>query len=325
MSQTNKSFFDPRRAARSFFSKKELPFPSTSRDKDILVIKLSALGDIILALPAMAAIRAAHPRARITLLTTAPYAPVLAASPYFNHIQIDRRARFWDLPSLAYLRRQLAGFDLVYDLQTSARSSRYFKLAGKPAWSGIAKGCLLPHDDPNRNNLHTRERLAGQLHDAGIFDIPFPDLSWLTRADVSDFNLPEKFILLAPGASPHRPEKRWPAESFRELSRHLPLTAVLVGGPGEQLPVVVYASDLIGQTTLLELAAITARATLAIGNDTGPMHLAAALGIPSIVLFSGASNPALTAPRYPDGAFPSILRAPSLRDLKVAEVLAALP
>jgi ADP-heptose:LPS heptosyltransferase len=320
MSQSSKSFLR-RRPAGAFFSKKRpLPFPSTARNKDILVIKLSALGDIILAFPAMAAIRAAHPRARITLLTTPPYAPLLAASPYFNHIEIDRRARFWDLPSMAHLRRQLAGYDLVYDLQTSARSSAYFKLAGRPAWSGIAKGCLLPHDDPGRNSLHTRERLAGQLHDAGIFHMPPPDLAWLKTASIAHLNLPDSFTLLIPGASAHRPEKRWPY--FAELARQL-ANPVILGGQGEGAG--ISGLNLAGQTTLLELAAITARATLAIGNDTGPMHLAAALGIPSIVLFSAASNPDLTAPRYPDGSFPTILRAPNLQDLPVAEVLQALP
>jgi ADP-heptose:LPS heptosyltransferase len=55
------------------------------------------------------------------------------------------------------------------------------------------------------------------------------------------------------------------------------------------------------------------------------MHLAGALGIPSVVLFSGASDPALTAPRLPDGSWPIIHRAPTLQDLPVAQVLASLP
>jgi ADP-heptose:LPS heptosyltransferase len=55
------------------------------------------------------------------------------------------------------------------------------------------------------------------------------------------------------------------------------------------------------------------------------MHLAAALGIPSVVLFSAASNPALTAPRYPDGGWPTILSAPNLQNLPVAQVLGTLP
>jgi len=287
---------------------------------EILIIKHGAFGDIVLSFPAMAAIRAAHPKARITLLTTKPYAAFLKPSPWFDHIEVDSRPAPWNLPGLARLRRQLAGFDRVYDLQTSARSSRYFMLAGRPLWSGIAKGCSLPHIDPERNRLHTRERLAGQLHDAGIFDLPAPDLSWLTGTEISRFNLPETFTLIVPGASAHRPEKRWP--HFAELAPQL-ISPVIVGAKGEGAG--IPGLDLTGQTSLLELAAITARSKNAIGNDTGPMHLAAALGIPSIVLFSAASDPALTAPRYPDGAWPKILSAPALPDLPVAQVLAALP
>jgi ADP-heptose:LPS heptosyltransferase len=291
---------------------------------NILLIKHGAFGDILLSLPAMAAIRAAHPRAQLTLLTTAPYAPLLRRSGWFNNILVDSRPEFWNFFSLRKLRRELRAFDFVYDLQTSARSSHYFKLAGKPRWSGIAPGCALPHADPNRNKLHTRERLAGQLHDAGIFDILPPDLSWLTGADISRFDLPKEFALLVPAAAAHRPEKRWPEQNFAELAQKLAIPSVIVGGPGEEgskIPGI----DLAGKTSLLELAAIAARSKIAIGNDTGPMHLAALLGIPSIVLFSGASDPALTAPRYPDGGWPTILRAATLRDLPVANVLAALP
>lgn len=289
----------------------------------ILVIKHGAFGDIVLSFPAMAAIRAAHPTARITLLTTAPYAKLLAASLWFNQIITDSRPDFWNFPGLFKLRRQLRGYDMVYDLQTSSRTSRYFALAGKPRWSGIARGCALPHADPNRDNLHTRERLEGQLRDAGIFALPAPDISWLTGADISRFDLPEKFTLLVPGASPHRPEKRWPEQNFAELAQALPIPSVIIGGAGEAQN--IHGLNLTGETSLAELAAITARACVAIGNDTGPMHLAAALNIPSVVLFSAASDPALTAPRYQDGSWPITLSAPVLSDLPVAQVLAALP
>ena len=301
--------------------------PQSSRGRmEILVIKLSALGDFVLAFPAMTAIRAAHTQARITLLTTAPFAPLALASGWFDHVEIDRRPKIWNLPGLLRLREQLRGFDLVYDLQTSGRSSRYFALAGRPAWSGIAKGCSLPHADPNRVFQHSRERLEGQLHDAGIFGLPVPDLSW-AKADIGKFNLPERYAVLVPGAAPHRPEKRWPAQNFAALAQMLDMPVAVVGGTLEErkMAAEIGGIDLTGRTSLLELAAVMAHAHLAIGNDTGPMHLAAALVTKSVVLFSGASDPKLTAPRYPDGGWPVILRAPHLADLPVAQVRAALP
>ncbi len=291
----------------------------------ILVIKHGALGDIVLAMPAFAAILAKHPDAAITLLTTAPFKGFLERSPWFDCIEIDPRLPFWHLPAFLRLRRQLRGFEMVYDLQTSGRSSSYFRLAGRPPWSGIAAGCAFPHANPGRVTLHTRERIAEQLAMAGIADLPAPDLGWLTNADVSGFDLPENFALLVPGASATRPEKKWPAERFLQLAKNLNKEIVWVGGKGEQLPFEVPGLNLIGRTDLLQLAAVTARATLAIGNDTGPMHLAAVLNIPCAVLFSAASDPELTAPRYPDGGRPTILRAPSLADLPVATVLSSLP
>jgi ADP-heptose:LPS heptosyltransferase len=295
----------------------------------VLVIKHGALGDIVLAFPAFAAIRAAEAGAEITLLTTAPFAPLLAESPWFDRIETDTRPAVWNFLGMLRLRRQLLGFDMVYDLQTSARSTNYFALAGRPPWSGIAKGCSAPHANPGRNLMHTRERLAEQLAMAGIASLSAPDLSWLQAPP--PFDLPDKFVLLVPGASPHRPEKRWPAQKFGALAAGLKMPAVIAGGKAEAglaaaiQQVATGAIDLTGRTTLLELAAITARATLAIGNDTGPMHLAAALGVPSLVLFGGASDPALTAPRYPDGGWPVILREANLQDLPVAKILAALP
>jgi len=297
--------------------------------KRILVIRLSALGDMVLSFGPFAAIRAHHPADRITLLTTRPFAGLLAASPWFDAIAVDARPQWWDLPGLLRLRRQLRGFDLVYDLQTSGRSSRYFRLAGRPAWSGIARGASLPHANPGRDRMHTIDRQREQLEMAGITSFPKPDLSWL-RGDISRFGLPDRFALLVPGAAPHRPEKRWPAESYGVLAQALAghgLTPVIVGTRTEApLAATIRAAapatiDLTSRTEIADVAALAARAVLAIGNDTGPMHLAAAMGTRCIVLFGGASDPALTAPR----GDVRILRADDLRTLAPDRVAAALP
>ncbi|MDR3521960.1 MAG: glycosyltransferase family 9 protein [Acidocella sp.] len=296
----------------------------------ILVIKHGALGDIILAASAFAAIRAAHADDEITLMTTPPFAGFLSASPWFNHIITDARPEPWNISGIMKLRRQLRGFDMVYDLQTSSRSTRYFELAGKPRWNGIAPGCAMPHTDPQRDFIHTRERLAGQLAAAGIANLQPPDFSWV-QADISRFMLPPRFALLVPGAALHRPEKRWPEAKFAALAAQLPMRVVVVGSRSEAPLAAVIRSfapqaiDLTGQTSLLELIAVISRATLAVGNDTGPMHMAAALGVTSLVMFSAASDPKLTAPRYPDGGWPIILQAPHLAGLSVAQIVAALP
>lgn len=290
--------------------------------KRILVIRHGAFGDIVLSFPAMAAIRAHHADTEITLLTTKPYAALLGASPWFDRIVIDTKPEWWNLTGILRLKHQLAGFDMVYDLQTSGRSSRYFTLAGRPPWSGIAQGCAYP-DGHTRKTLHTRERLQGQLAAAGIAELPQPDLSWLTKPVPG---LPNRYAVLVPGAAPHRPEKRFPAEKFRDIAAALDMPVVVVGTAGEgALARIIGGIDLTGRTDFLELASVLRGAALAIGNDTGPMHLAAALGVPCISLFSAASDPSLTAPRSPDGGWPIVLRSANLQDLPVAQVLASLP
>jgi ADP-heptose:LPS heptosyltransferase len=299
----------------------------------ILVIRLGALGDFVQSFGPFAAIRAHHAGAHIALLTTRPFLDLARLAPWFDEVLLDERPEWWNVAGLARLSRMLRGFDFVYDLQTSSRSSRYFRLVGRPPWSGIAPGCSHPHADPRRDFMHTRERQREQLAVAGVTDFPSPDLSWLTGGE-SAFGLPSQGAVLVPGAAPHRPAKRWPAARFAALAQVLAgrgLTPVVLGTEREAPAAGLIAAscpeaiDLTGRTTLADIAAIAARARVAVGNDTGPMHVAAAVGCPCVALFSGDSDPDLTAPRYPGGGWPTILRVPDLADLSVERVAAALP
>jgi ADP-heptose:LPS heptosyltransferase len=299
--------------------------------KRILVIRLGALGDFVLSFAPFAAIRSHHPGDEITLLTTPPFAELGRHAPWFDRVVVDERPRWWDVPGLLHLIRQLHGFDFVYDLQTSGRSSRYYWLAGHPPWSGIAAGCLHPHANPRRDTMHTLERQREQLAMAGIVDLARPDLSWLSGAA---FDLPEPYALLVPGAAAHRPRKRWPAGRYGELAALLArrgITPLVIGSSAEAplaqaiLAACPTALDLTGQTAIADVAGLARRAALAVGNDTGPMHLAAAVGCPCVVLFSADSDPARTAPRGPGGAWPVVLREADLADLPVARVAASLP
>ena len=306
--------------------------------KRVLVIKLSALGDFVLALAAMKKIREAHKRAHITLLTTPPYEGLARSCPYFNAVEVDGRpdgVRAW----LALRRRlKAARFDRVYDLQTSSASARIFHLLRPmpPEWSGIAFGCSLPHKNRNRDRMHTLERQADQLKYAGIWPdapvtpgaAPPPDLSWILKkaSPLSPVAAkPRPYVMLIPGGSAHRLDKRWPAERFGELAKRLNKRGydiVIIGGLQEGAVArqiqkhVGTARDLTGRTDFASIALMGAKAALVVGNDTGPLHLAAATGAPTVVLFSKASNPGLSAPR----GHVTILQADDLGGLPVEAV-----
>ena len=308
----------------------------------ILVIKLGALGDFVQALAAMKHIRQAHPKAHITLLTPPPFEARARASPYFNAVENDGRPEGFS-DALAMIQRlRRAHYDRVYDLQTSSRSNFYFQLLRPfaPQWSGVAIGCGLPQKNANRGRMHTLERQADQLKAAGIWpdapirpgSAPPADLSWIldrkgASRPMNTAGTSRPYVLFVPGTSAHRPEKRWPVERFGELGvtlRQRGLEIIVVGGPQESglaraIQRQVQARDLTGRTDFAQIAALAARATLAVGNDTGPMHLIAAAGAPTIVLFSSASDPTLCGPR----GHVSVMQAENLNELPVASVLAA--
>lgn len=301
--------------------------------KRILVIKLGALGDFVLAMGPFAAIRQHHRDALITLLTTQPYAALAQASGYFDAVWPFGRPKRPDVSGLVRVVAAMRGgkFERVYDLQTSTRSSfYYFLLLGQtPQWSGIAPGCSHKHANPNRSRMHTIERQAEQLALAGIETTPPADLSW-ARADISRFNLPASYALLVPGGSAHRPAKRWPAAHYGELAAWLAgrgiLPVILGSGAEQELAdtieaVCPQAVSFVDRTDFFDILALAAGARAAIGNDTGPMHLIAARGCPSVALFSSVSDPARCAPR---GRQVTILRRASLAELAVSEVIASL-
>jgi ADP-heptose:LPS heptosyltransferase len=299
----------------------------------ILVIRLSALGDFIMALPAMAAIRRHHPTADITLLTTKPLAELGKRSGWFSHVEIDPKPRWGNLGTWWRLRRWLrAGrFDRVYDLQSQDRTAIYFRLfwpGRRPEWSGIAPGASHPHTDPGRGHMHALDIHAAQLAVAGIADIPPPDLSWLEDSK-SKLGLPSRIALLVPGSAPHRPAKRWPTENYAALAQRLvaaKITPVIIGVAAEKpLADVIRtlcpkARDLTGQTSLFQIATLARRAQFAVGSDTGPMHLIAMVGGRVVSLFSDESNPVRSAPR----GDVTVLHRPDLAELSVEEVAAAL-
>lgn len=300
----------------------------------ILVIKLGALGDVVQATGPFAAIRAHHADAHITLLTGSAYRDFLAASNWFDDVWVDVRPGWRNWRGWIGLRHRLkrGRFDRVYDLQTSDRSSAYFHIllpGRRPEWSGIARFASHPHANRQRDDMHTVDRQAEQLAMAGIADVPAPSLDWVS-ADISRFGLSGPYVLLVPGGSAHRPEKRWPVGAYTELARRLAargVTPVLIGAgadahaTGTVDSFCADARDLTAETSFAEIVELARGARGAVGNDTGPMHIIATAGCPTVALYSIASDPALCAQK---GSDVTILRRDLLSDLSVDEVEAAL-
>lgn len=311
--------------------------------KKVLVIQAGSIGQFVLSLAAMKRIRQAHLRARVTLLTRPQFESLAKASPYFNEVEAEEKPVVpsdW-LRIRNWIKREK--FDRVYDLENSGWTTALFALLRPfpPVWSGTARGARLRHRNPDRVLMHTLERQAEQLKVAGIWpdapigpgDAPGPDLSWILRRvqeprPVAGAPPPRPFVLMVPGGVENRPEKRWPLERYCELARQLRergYDIVIIGGPQESAlartiqKAAGNARDLTGRTDFSQIAVLGARAVLAVGNNTGPMHLIAAAGAPTIAVVPDEPDALLTAPR----GHVAVLQASSLDQLTVETVATA--
>ena len=141
-------------------------------------------------------------------MTTKPYAELLRQTGWFDDIWIDKRPKLLNLMAFSDLMKKIAAgnFSRVYDLQTSERTSWYYKFLRKPRpeWVGTAKGASHRHHTPERTQLHTVKRHKQQMAVAGISPLPKPDISWL-KGDVTRFALPDKYAVIIPADRPTVP------------------------------------------------------------------------------------------------------------------------
>ncbi|MCW5752473.1 MAG: glycosyltransferase family 9 protein [Alphaproteobacteria bacterium] len=274
----------------------------------ILAIKHGALGDAVLAIGALQAIRRHHAGAHLALLTAAPAVELLAASGLFDETLVDARAGLTALGAnatvLAWLVR--GAFRTVYDLQASSRTRRYrrFLAAMRPrtVWH------VLP---AARAGEHAADRLAQCLAAAQIPG-PWPaDLDFLDAAP-EPFWPTAPFALLLPGGSARHPAKRWPPERFGAICNNLAdegIMPVLLGTEADRAACHKVGAgapgvlDLCGRTSLASLAGLGRRAVVALGNDSGPLHLLAQLGCPTLAIFGPGGDPGRSAPRGPRAAW----------------------
>jgi heptosyltransferase-1 len=284
----------------------------------ILLIKPSSLGDIIHALPTAAALRRAFPSASLTWLVKREWAEVLESNPHVDRVMpLDSSMRGW---SSAVRAIRSDRFDLVVDAQGLFRSALLGWLSGAPVRVGFSAGregsslfytqrVPLPHPV-----LHAVDRCLmlawalGAPRDSRRLEFPLPQ-DPATETRVSNLLLAEG---IAPGAilagvnpSARWPTKQWSPASFAAVADRLQeegVVVVIVGARSDRSVVDELMSrmkrppvDLCGKTGIKDLIALFRRVRVLITNDSGPMHVAAAVGTPVVALF-GPTDPARTGP-----------------------------
>ena len=338
------------------------PAPSSAGVRKILVVELWNIGDVVLTLPFLAQLRAHFPAARITLLGRAHAREVLAGSGLVDDFIVADLG--WTESTsgahpLAYPWRQLLRlrrtmvdrqFDLAFQARPHVREHVLLALSRAKYRVGVSLGdnhAALTH--PVRRDLSGSRRVDDWLALLEPFGGPVPAGAPTLTLDDSERGWAAEFLRargvgpsdeligIHPGAS--LPEKRWPLARFAEVARVLsgsPGTRVLwfvdpagYGASGESVPgVITVAAD------LRRLMALLARCRLLVCNDSGPMHLAAALGVPCVAVFGpgisrwfsplGEGHQLVSATPRPDRFQESAAAHGGIDTVAIGEVLEAI-
>jgi len=293
--------------------------------RKILVVAPNWIGDALMAQPLFAQLKARHPRAQIHAIAPKWVAPVLARMPEIARVlPTDLAHGKLQLGSRTMFAQQLKGetFDAAYVLPNSFKSALIPWLAGIPlriGYKGESRlGVLnVRYPNPPKNArppmVQHYAALAFKPHAKLPDTLPDPKLDvdvQRVAATSAKFSIPgnARLIAFCPGAE-YGPAKRWPAEHFAELAqmlrRSFPYAQIVALGSGkdrEMANAIVerapFVRNLCGETSLDEAIELLARAEAAICNDSGLMHVTAALGRPQVAVF-GSSDPRHTPPLSP--------------------------
>ena len=306
----------------------------------VLIVRIGAMGDVLHGLPAVAGLKRALPGCRVGWAVEPRWASLLAGADGSGPL-VDRvhpvNTKKWAAHPAAFatgteviaLRRDLraAGYDVCVDLQGAIKSAIVARMAGATRLVGMDRPReALARSLYGMRVVCTAEHVIGQaceLVSAGVGEpiepapvelpVEADAEGWCTAA-LARLGVQEKYVLLAPGAG--WGAKQWGAERYGEFARKMRDAGfgVLVngapGGPDAELAETVAKAG--GghrlSSSVAQMVALTRRADLVIGGDTGPVHLAAALGRPTLALF-GPTDPRRNGPDFP-GARTVVLRDP---------------
>lgn len=283
----------------------------------VLLVRLSALGDVLFSLETLAALRRARPDLRVDFLVGDACAPLLANHPWIDRVLVHPRHRQRALPSaLRALRRRR--YEVAIDLHGVLKSALQMRIARARLRVGFAppraregahffydRAVSLPRPLP-----HRAEQGLFLLRSLGLRVEPVPVVLPRSPATERTPSWPEtergRMVVLHPGTSRFAAFKRWPPERFAELARRLAERGVPVAvsyGPGERklaevvLEAAPAARPIDGAALgLVAFARHLGEAALVVAADTGPLHLAAAAGARVLALF-GPKDPAIYGPR----------------------------
>lgn len=286
--------------------------------RNILIIKLRYIGDVLLATPTVQALKAAYPAARLTVVVNRGTEAILAANPDVDEtLSLDKRSLAAQWRVLSDLRRRR--FDTVIDLTDADRSAFLTWISRAPVrigfndeqrWRGRCYTVVVKAHSPG----HRIERDLASLAPLGILAGDSAPRLWLTAEDEQGADeLLDRLgvrgqptiMVLQPGARYWF--KAWPFERFAELADRLAAEyrcQVLIGGSEQEGDLAQricrtaksHPISMAGLSDVRTFAAVLKRSALFVGNDSGAMHIASAVGTPVVALF-GPSNPAEWGPR----------------------------
>lgn len=277
--------------------------------KKVLIIKISALGDVCLALPHIEVILTHHQDDEVWIMTSPAFHDLFINHPRLKTVILDRADHFGlhgALARILWVRRQR--FDAIYELQGNRTSRLLARFSGAATRVGTQPYGLFTQHPQEMYTIHTQQSIYDRLNDtlraAGLPEAepkatlyPFPGDSGRVQAWLDQNKLAgEKIALLHAGCSPEWPSKQWPLASFLALAQMIEqagISCVWVGGQEDRgINSRLAASvgvDATGGFPLLQLYLLGGRAQFAVTNDSGPMHILALAGIP-VFSFFGPTN-----------------------------------